>query len=148
MSSMTRCGRYDVRSGSCTIDHNDRRILSDVAVSLAEARDELDRFRSRIEEFIVIRADLAELRADLSIGGSSPLGGLAEVKALEARLYAELEAFASSGAQVKGFAPLLLDWPGERDGVPVLWCWLEGERDVLWYHRLDCGFAGRRPAHS
>ena len=45
---------------------------------------------------------------------------------------------------MKGFAPLLLDLPGERDGVPVLWCWLEGDADIAWYHRLDTGFAGRR----
>jgi hypothetical protein len=36
---------------------------------------------------------------------------------------------------VKGFAPLLLDVPGERDGEPVLWCWLEGDEDIAWYHR-------------
>ena len=29
--------------------------------------------------------------------------------------------------------------------VPVLWCWLEGEAEIGWYHRLDCGFPGRRP---
>jgi len=46
---------------------------------------------------------------------------------------------------VKGFAPLLLDFPGEHDGEPVLWCWVEGEADIRWYHRADCGFAGRRP---
>ena len=45
---------------------------------------------------------------------------------------------------MKGFAPLLLDFPGERDGEPVLWCWLEGDDDIGWYHRLDTGFAGRR----
>jgi hypothetical protein len=27
----------------------------------------------------------------------------------------------------------------------VLWCWLEGEPDIAWYHRADCGFPGRRP---
>ena len=46
---------------------------------------------------------------------------------------------------MKGFAPLLLDLPGERDGEPVLWCWLEGDADIDWYHRLDMRFAGRRP---
>ncbi|MBQ1015990.1 DUF2203 family protein, partial [Micromonospora sp. M51] len=24
-------------------------------------------------------------------------------------------------------------------------CWLEGDSDVRWYHRAECGFAGRRP---
>jgi hypothetical protein len=111
---------------------------------LAEARSVMAGLRPRIEEFIVLRADLAELQADLAEGGGSPHGALAEAKALEARLYAELEHFSSAGAEVKGFAPLLLDFPGERAGVPVLWCWLEGDVDIDWCHRLDTGFAGRR----
>ncbi|HZN18475.1 MAG TPA: DUF2203 domain-containing protein [Micromonosporaceae bacterium] len=114
-------------------------------VSLVDARRALDGLRARLKAFVALRADLAELRADLEVYGASPHGGVAEAKALEARLYAELEHFSAAGAQVKGFAPLLLDWPGERDGVPVLWCWLEGEPGIGWYHRLDCGFPGRRP---
>ena len=113
-------------------------------MNLDEARSLINRLRPRIEEFLVVRADLAELRADLEASGTSRLGALADAKGLEARLYAELEHFSQVGAQVKGFAPLLLDFPGERDGEPVLWCWLEGDRDIEWYHRIDTGFAGRR----
>lgn len=108
--------------------------------TLDQARAELAALRVRIDDFLILRADLAELRADLHRGG----GNLADAKALEARLYAELESFAGTGAQVKGWAPLLFDWPGEFLDVPVLWCWLEGEPDIAWYHRLDCGFPGRR----
>jgi hypothetical protein len=114
--------------------------------TLAQARDQFAQLRPRLAQFVTLRADLAELRADLARGGPSPLGGLADLKALEARLFAELEQITESGAQVKGWAPLLLDYPGELDGEPVLWCWLEGDSDIAWYHRLDCGFAGRRPA--
>src|SRR5262245_13477204 len=113
-------------------------------VGLAEARAALALLRPRIDEFIAIRADLAELQADLVSIGASPLGSRADAKGFEARLHAELEEMAQSGIQVKWFAPLLLDWPGERDGVPVLWCWLEGDPDVQWYHRTECGFLGRR----
>ena len=113
---------------------------------LAEARALLRSLRPRIEDFLVARADLAELRADLVAGGVSPLGGLADAKGLEARLNDDLEHFATAGVQVKGFAPLLLDVPGERHGEPVLWCWLEGDEEIAWYHRLDTGFAGRRRA--
>jgi hypothetical protein len=115
-------------------------------MNLAAARAALTALRPRIEEFVAKRADLAELQADLAGGGGSPHGALADAKGLEARLYAELEHFSGAGAQVKGYAPLLLDFPGERDGVPVLWCWLEGDPDIAWYHRVDTGFAGRRPA--
>jgi hypothetical protein len=118
--------------------------LPDEPLTLVGARAALAALRPRIDDFLAARADLAELRADLAERGVSPLGALADAKALEARLYADLEHFSADGVQVKGFAPLLLDFPGERDGTPVLWCWLEGDIDIVWYHRLDTGFAGRR----
>jgi hypothetical protein len=114
-------------------------------MDLREARQLLASLRPRVEQFLLVRADLAELQADLAENGSSPRGAFADTKGLQARLYAELEHFAREGAQVKGFAPLLLDFEGDRNGVPVLWCWLEGDLDITWYHRLDTGFAGRRP---
>jgi hypothetical protein len=113
-------------------------------MNLDEARAVLAALMPRIDDFLAARADLTELQADLATAGASPLGGLADAKAFEARLYADLEQFAQGGAQVKGFAPLLLDFPGELDGRQVLWCWLEGETGLTWYHRLDTGFAGRR----
>ncbi|MEV6524003.1 DUF2203 family protein [Longispora sp. NPDC051575] len=113
-------------------------------VTLDEARAVLARLRPRLDALIALRADFAELQVDLATDGVSPLGGLAEAKSLEARLFAAVEHVAAQGAQVKGFAPLLLDFPGERDGVPVLWCWLEGDQDIDWYHRQDAGFAARR----
>jgi hypothetical protein len=111
---------------------------------LDEARAVVAQLRPRIDEFLIARADLAELRADLSAGSPNRLGGLPEAKGLEARLYAHLEHFAEAGAQVKGFAPLLLDFAGQNDGEEVLWCWLEGDEEITWYHRADAGFAGRR----
>ena len=112
--------------------------------SLEQAREALVKLRPHIDEMLTLRANLAELRADLSAGRDSPYGKLADAKAWEAALFAELERFAETGAAVKGFAPLLLDYPGEHHGQTVLWCWAEGEPDIEWYHRADCGFAGRR----
>ncbi len=117
-------------------------------LSLYDARLILAAVRPRLDGLIAVRANLTELRADLERDESSALGGLAEAKAWEARLYADLEYLASQGAEVKGYAPLLLDFPGEIDRVPVYWCWLEGDRDIEWYHRVDCGFAGRRRVHA
>ncbi|PZF95082.1 DUF2203 domain-containing protein [Micromonospora deserti] len=113
--------------------------------TLAQARHLVATLRPRVDELIRLRADLAELRADLAERGVSALGGLAEVKSLEARLHAVLDELHQHDIQVKGIAPVLLDFPGERDGRSVLWCWLEGDPDVGWYHRVECGFAGRRP---
>lgn len=108
--------------------------------TLAEARTELARLLPTLNEIVRLRADAAELAA-----GVSPLGGLPEFKAAQALLDDLMESVQRTGAELKGFAPLLVDFPSELDGVPVLLCWLEGDRELLWYHRADLGFAGRRP---
>jgi len=107
--------------------------------SLSEARTELARLLPALDEIVRLRADAAEL----AVGGSS-LGGLPEFKAAQARLDELMETVQHTGAELKGFAPLLVDFPSEMDGVPVLLCWLEGDRELTWYHRTDLGFAGRR----
>ncbi len=112
---------------------------------VAEARAELDRLRPVLDEFVEMRADAAELAASLTPGQEpTPLGGLPEFKAAQARLDELMTEIQQTGVELKGFAPLLLDFPAERDGVPVLLCWLEGDAGLEWYHRVDLGFAGRR----
>jgi hypothetical protein len=101
--------------------------------------------RRRVGAFVEARADLAELSVDLHQGAPSALGGVAEMKALQARLDEMLEWFTGRGIEVKGYAPFLVDFPAVLDGVSVRLCWLEGESDLRWYHRSDLGIAGRRP---
>lgn len=113
--------------------------------TVPQARAELDRLRPILDEIIVVRADLVELTAALAVGGSpTSLGGLPERKAAEARLNELMTEVQETGAELKGIAPLLLDFPADLDDVPVLLCWLEGETGLTWYHRADLGFAGRR----
>lgn len=113
--------------------------------SVAEAREELAGLRPVLAEIVGLRADAAELAASLQEGGRpTDLGGLPEFKAAQARLDDLLAAVQATGAELKGFAPLLVDFPAELDGVPVLLCWLEGDEGLDWYHRADLGFAGRR----
>ena len=108
------------------------------SLSLAEVR-------KAFEEAGITPAQGRSLIKELADHGVSALGGLAEVKALEARLHLVVDEFHQHDIAVKGIAPVLLDFPGERDGRAVLWCWLEGDTDIRWYHRVECGFAGRRP---
>ncbi|HEV7824645.1 MAG TPA: DUF2203 domain-containing protein [Mycobacteriales bacterium] len=110
-----------------------------------EARQELARLRPVLDEIVSARADAAEIAAALTPGGTATaLGGLPELKAAQARLDDLMTSVQQTGAELKGFAPLLVDFPAELDGVPVLLCWLEGDAELGWYHRLDLGFAGRR----
>jgi hypothetical protein len=115
------------------------------AFTLDEARTLLAELTPIIAEFIALRADTAELARATQGGPATSLGGLPEFKAAQARLDEVMTAIQHSGCQVKGFAPLLLDFPAERNGESVLLCWLEGDDGLRWYHRADLGFAGRRP---
>ena len=112
--------------------------------SVAEARELLPEVQQQTAQIIEVRADLAELAAALSAGLPHPLGGVPEAKALEARLDELLAWFPSLGLQLKGFAPVLVDFPSMLDGEDVLLCWIEGEPALEWYHRVDLGFIGRR----
>ncbi|HVK24819.1 MAG TPA: DUF2203 domain-containing protein [Actinokineospora sp.] len=110
-----------------------------------DAKAEIARLLPVFDEIVALRADAAELGAALNSGVGTGLGGMPEFKAAQARLDELMTQVQQTGAELKGFAPLLVDFPGELDGVPVLWCWLEGDRELGWYHRSDLGFAGRRP---
>jgi hypothetical protein len=113
--------------------------------TVAQARQELQRLRPALAEVVGLRADAAELAAALAPQGlATTLGGLAELKAAQARLDELLTEVTGSGVELKGLAPLLLDFPAVLDEVPVLLCWLEGEAALDWYHRTDLGFLGRR----
>jgi hypothetical protein len=117
----------------------------DRVFSVDEARRLLPEMLAKADEAIALRADLVELQAALHAGAPTALGGVPEAKAFEARLSELLGWFANQGLDVKGIAPLLLDFPARLDGDEVLLCWLEGERELRWYHKPEHGFAGRRP---
>ncbi|RSM54161.1 DUF2203 domain-containing protein [Amycolatopsis sp. WAC 01376] len=113
--------------------------------TVPEARAELARLRPVLDELVRLRADAAELAASLRPGGrATTLGGMPEWKAAQARLDDLMTTVQRTGAELKGFAPLLIDFPADLDGVDVLLCWLEGDSELCWYHRVDLGFAGRR----
>jgi len=117
----------------------------DRTFTLEQARLLLPDLLARADDAVKVRADLVELQSALNRGTASSLGGLPEAKGLEARLSDILGWFSAEGLDLKGIAPLLLDFPAELDGDTVLLCWLEGERELRWYHKPEHGFAGRRP---
>ena len=49
------------------------------------------------------------------------------------------------GAEVKDLDSGLIDFPALRHGETVLLCWRLGEAEIAWWHRVEDGFAGRRP---
>jgi hypothetical protein len=110
--------------------------------TVAEAREVLIELMPTIDRFRTLRADAAEISA--SVRGHS-LGGAMELHELHQRLDSLMRTIQDTGVQVKGWAPLLLDFPASLDGEDVLLCWLEGDLSLAWYHAAAVGFAGRRP---
>jgi hypothetical protein len=91
------------------------------------------------DEAVVVRAELT------AAARAMPPAPLADLKGHEARLSDLLDRIRGLGVQLKGWAPLLVDIEVEVDGRVVLFCWLEGDRELGWYHEVEHGFAGRRP---
>lgn len=107
--------------------------------SSAEAHALVPELVALTDRAVVVRAELTAATRD------EPQAPIAEVKALEARLSELLDQIVGLGVQLKGWAPLLVDIPVAVGGREVLFCWLEGDRQLQWYHELAHGFAGRRP---
>lgn len=107
--------------------------------TLADARGLMPEVQRRAATYVDLRADYADART-----AGTAKGALAELKGLEARLHEQLEWFHNEGIQVKGMAPLLIDFPSSLQGRDVLLCWLEGEPELAWYHPAETGFMGRR----
>lgn len=112
--------------------------------TLQEARDLMPQVLRRAAAYVDLRADFAEASAAVQGGKAADVGGVPELKSLEARLHEELEWFRNQGIQVKGIAPLLVDFPSHADGKEIFLCWLEGEKELAWYHPVELGFMGRR----
>lgn len=52
------------------------------------------------------------------------------------------------GVQVKDLSRGLLDFPCLLEGETVLLCWMQGEKEIGFWHTLEGGYAGRRPLDS
>lgn len=88
---------------------------------------------------------------ELATVGSSPErpDAIAELLQTEAqRLAREIEGYVSEladlGVICKGMDTGLVDFPGERDGRQVYFCWMLGEPSVQYWHEVDAGFVGRQ----
>lgn len=78
-------------------------------------------------------------------GGGGMISGSRYVNALYeiGKLTHEIDEL---GIQLKDYDRGLIDFPAMRNGRIVLLCWqLDEGNEILWWHDLDAGFAGRQP---
>lgn len=74
--------------------------------------------------------ELAQIEADLQLDGQRLMEYMNELKEL--------------GVEPKGAVEGLVDFPAEMDGRIVFLCWKLGEPEVLHWHDIEGGFAGRQ----
>jgi hypothetical protein len=122
-----------------------------------EANAALEDLRPLVERLVAQRrahVEALERQEELETrirgnGGGIPPALLAAASAeveREARGLAELvDEIVSRGAEVKDLDEGLIDFPALRGGETVLLCWKLGEDEIGWWHRVEDGFAGRRP---
>ena len=122
-----------------------------------EANAELELVRPLVEQLVTTRLEHSaalerqeELEGKIrGNGGGIPPAELAqataEVDAIARRLARLVDEITEHGAQVKDLDSGLIDFPAVHHGETVLLCWQLGEDEIAWWHRVDDGFAGRRP---
>lgn len=110
-----------------------RALLPEVRAVVAEMREVLDRGRGWAE-----RAQRGG--ADLDRGAMQK-----EVEGARQQIGQLVERLQGWELDLKGLDPILVDFPGLRNGVQVCLCWREGEDTLEHWHPEHTGFLGRRP---
>jgi len=122
-----------------------------------EANLELEHVRPLVEQLVAIRQEhVAALERQEELerkirgnGGGIPPAELAsataEVDGIARRLAHVVDEISNHGAEVKDLDIGLVDFPALHHDETVLLCWQLGEDEIAWWHRVDDGFAGRRP---
>ena len=122
-----------------------------------EANAELEQVRPLVERMVERRrahTAAQERQEELEgrirgNGGGIPPATLAdaaaEIERLERELSGLVDEIGEHGAEVKDIDEGLIDFPALHRGETVLLCWKLGEDEIRYWHRVEDGFAGRRP---
>ena len=124
--------------------------------TVEEANARLPLVRVIVSDLMKLATELSERRDRLSqlsrnrTGGSSDVYQ-AEVEHVEQELEKESERLTDYlrellelGVEPKSAMSGLVDFPAMIDGKLAYLCWRHGESEVLYWHELDAGFAGRQ----
>lgn len=106
-------------------------------------RDILDHYREWQQSVEAFEMATALSRSDRPSAEAEDLQRRAQDLAREIQGF--LAELTTLGVEFKGFELGLVDFPGEIDGHPILWCWKYGEPSVQYWHDTTSGYAGRQP---
>ncbi len=124
--------------------------------TVEEANAMLPLVRAIAGDMVALARDVVERRERLNqindhrASSSDPYGD--EVAQIEQELEKDVERLneyaielVQLGVEPKGATEGLVDFPAKIDGRLVYLCWRFDEPEVLFWHELDGGFAGRQP---
>lgn len=136
---MTAPGRVDVADVQWTAERANRALPL-----VRRIAEDLVRAYRRWQE-LVERFELASLKSTAARQDPDAQRLSREIQETAREVQGFVAELASLGVECKGLEDGLVDFPGERDGVPIYYCWKVGERAVEHWHPRDAGFAGRQP---
>ncbi|GIV79425.1 DUF2203 domain-containing protein [Litorilinea aerophila] len=118
--------------------------------TLAEARAILPQVKELMEHIQRARREILRLRPDAwpvlqkaaTNGGSRAASDLYQEFC---QLEKGVKGIMNLGVLVKDIDQGLVDFLGKRAGREIYLCWHYGEEDILYWHDLNAGYAGRRP---
>jgi hypothetical protein len=119
-------------------------LLPTLAPWLEEARDEKQKIEAFKNELELVASRI------MVLGGTfPPLADLWRKKSVHdkaaERLVEVINRIQESGVLVKDLDTGLIDFPSLLDGEEIYLCWKLGEERIAFWHRVDEGFAGRKP---
>ena len=121
-----------------------------------EANEELVEVRPLVEQLVSHRREQQRLQAEreelakriAGNGGGIDAGELGKLEEADRAERIEIarcvNAIHERGAIVKDLDTGLVDFPALREGEEILLCWRLGEDEVVFWHGLEEGFAGRK----
>lgn len=122
-------------------------------VEVEEANLLVPRLEAAFGRISIMRREAASLLAELphqrlpKEPPKDPLlrGKVARIETLLEALRAEVQAIEALGAEIKDLEMGLVDFYGLREGKVVCLCWQHGEPEIMYWHEVEAGFAGRQP---
>lgn len=125
--------------------------------TVREANATLPLVKAIVSDLVQLGRNVAERRQRLAVLASGRPRGARdmyqeELSQIEEELHKDsrqlqeyVEELRDIGVEPKSATEGLVDFPSVLDGRLVYLCWKLGEPEVLHWHELDAGFAGRQP---
>lgn len=117
--------------------------LTEARSLLPELQQLVESLRDEASILFQLRPHIDRARDKSDVDGGSPYGSTYLTHAFSVAHI--LEQIEQTGVIVKDFDTGLVDFPFEYEGRIVYLCWKLGESDLLWWHEIEDGFAGRQP---